>query len=174
MRKLILSAAASLLLAMSPAIAAPHHGGGGHATMHRSTTHRTTVHRNGSAARRRTVTRTRTVHRRVARNGTVHRTVTTRRNVRNVTALRGNLRSPRRYRFNGNWRRPSGWYAHRWAYGNRLPVGWFGASFWLSDYVAYGLIAPPDGYQWIREGNDAVLVDIDTGEVVRVEYDVFY
>jgi Ni/Co efflux regulator RcnB len=92
----------------------------------------------------------------------------------NIGGLRANINSPRRYRYAGEYRRPNGWYARRWAYGDRLPGGWFGASFWLGDYLTYGLVAPPDGYQWIREGDDAVLVDVDTGEIIRVDYGVFY
>jgi Ni/Co efflux regulator RcnB len=33
---------------------------------------------------------------------------------------------------------------------------------------------PWAGYEWVRYGNDALLVDVDTGEIIRVEYDIFY
>ena len=39
--------------------------------------------------------------------------------------------------------------------------------------AALGLLTPWDGYEWVRYGDDALLVDIDTGEVIRVEYDLF-
>lgn len=33
---------------------------------------------------------------------------------------------------------------------------------------------PPYGAIWVRVGNDALLVDRDSGEVITVQYDVFY
>ena len=33
---------------------------------------------------------------------------------------------------------------------------------------------PPYGYVWVRYGDDALLVDVDTGEILRVVYGVFY
>lgn len=68
---------------------------------------------------------------------------------------------------------PQGWYARRWAYGQTLPWGWFGPQFYLS-WQNYGLPAPPPGTEWVQEGSDAVLVDISTGEVLSVEYGVFW
>ena len=38
----------------------------------------------------------------------------------------------------------------------------------------YGLPAPPYGAVWVRVGNDALLVDEDSDEVITVEYSVFY
>ncbi len=49
-----------------------------------------------------------------------------------------------------------------------------GRDYWIGNYVSFGLIGPPDGYQWVRVGDDALLVDVDTGEVLQVEYGVFY
>ncbi|HEX3809737.1 MAG TPA: RcnB family protein [Rhizomicrobium sp.] len=198
MRRLLIPAIAALsLLIGSPTIAlAAHHKGGGHAahagsgghaarasrarTTHAARAARTTrTHRARTTTRRTTVRHTRngTVHRRVTRTTTRHRAgnrTVVRHNTRvNVTRYRGNFRSARRYHY-ANWRRPGGWYAHRWGYGQRLPGGWYGRDYWLTNYVSFGLIAPPDNYQWIREGDDAVLVDIDTGEIIRVQYGVFY
>jgi Ni/Co efflux regulator RcnB len=34
-------------------------------------------------------------------------------------------------------------------------------------------MAPWDGYEWVRYGDDALLIDTDTGEVIRTEYDLF-
>ena len=48
------------------------------------------------------------------------------------------------------------------------------APLFLSNYDDYGLDEPDNGYVWVRDGDDAVLVDRYTGEVVEVEYDVFY
>jgi hypothetical protein len=33
---------------------------------------------------------------------------------------------------------------------------------------------PPPGTVWVRYGSDAVLIDRDTGEVIRVVYNIFY
>jgi Ni/Co efflux regulator RcnB len=35
-------------------------------------------------------------------------------------------------------------------------------------------MAPPFGYQWVRSGDDAILIDANTGEILQVRYDVFY
>lgn len=91
----------------------------------------------------------------------------------NFRVYRRNFNAPRRFRF-GVYNRPNGWYAHRWVYGERLPGGWYGRNYWIPNYVNFGLVGPPDGYQWVRSGDDALLVDVDTGEVLQVEYGVFY
>jgi Ni/Co efflux regulator RcnB len=78
----------------------------------------------------------------------------------------------RRYHV-GPYFRPNGWYFRTWAFGDFLPWGWYAPQYYL-DWAAYGLPPPPVGCEWIREGNDAVLVDIWTGEVLSVDYGVFY
>lgn len=70
--------------------------------------------------------------------------------------------------------RPHGWYAHRWVYGEHLPFGWYARDYWITSYLDFGLMAPPPGTIWVRVGNDALLIDSDTGEVIRVVYGVFY
>ena len=95
------------------------------------------------------------------------------RQVQNLKAYQRNARAPRRIRI-GVYNRPAGWYSHRWVYGERLPRGWFAANYYINDFLSIGLVAPPYGYQWVRVGNDALLVDVETGEVVQVDYDAFY
>jgi len=34
-------------------------------------------------------------------------------------------------------------------------------------------MAPPDGYVWVRYGDDALLIDEYSGDIIQVEYDVF-
>jgi Ni/Co efflux regulator RcnB len=68
---------------------------------------------------------------------------------------------------------PGGWYARSWNYGDRLPDGWFAPQFYLN-FGLYGLTTPPIGCEWVREGPDAVLVDIYTGQVLSVASGVFY
>jgi len=80
----------------------------------------------------------------------------------------------RQYRFHGQWNQPPGYHYQRWGYGDHLPLGWFAASFWINDFLDYDLAAPPYGYAWVREGPDAVLVNVNDGTVVEVAYGVFY
>jgi hypothetical protein len=68
---------------------------------------------------------------------------------------------------------PGGWYYQSWSYGQYLPPGWFGAGYYLN-WGYYGLPEPPIGCEWVREGPDAVLVDIWTGEVLSVYQGVFW
>ena len=127
------------------------HGHGHVTTVHRATTHNihaVSTHRHMAPA---------VAHRHVA----------------NVRALRRNFNAPRRFH-HGAYVRPAGWYAHRWAYGERLPGGWYASNYWIVDFSLFGLIVPPYGYEWIRVGDDALLVDVDTGIILRVEYGVFY
>ncbi|HEV2563004.1 MAG TPA: RcnB family protein [Rhizomicrobium sp.] len=91
----------------------------------------------------------------------------------NFATFRANERSAQRYHWN-NYQRPSGWYAHRWTYGERLPAAYYGSNYWIGDFVSFGLMAPPSGLVWVRDDNDALLINRYTGEIVRVEYDVFY
>jgi len=72
-----------------------------------------------------------------------------------------------------DWHDQPGFYYRRWAYGEFLPVGWFAAEFWIDDYFDYDLPVPPYGYEWVRSGPDALLVDTYTGEVVEAVYGVF-
>jgi len=72
----------------------------------------------------------------------------------------------------GGYRYPRGWYARRWAYGEYLPQAWFGQDYWL-DFGTYDLAPPPYGAEWVRVGNDALLIDISSGQVLSVEYGLF-
>ncbi len=83
------------------------------------------------------------------------------------------FRSPRRFR-GPDYRRPAGWYDHRWTFGEFLPSAFWARDYWLSDYGTYDLPPPPYGAIWVRVGHDALLVDRDSGEVITVQYDVFY
>lgn len=46
--------------------------------------------------------------------------------------------------------------------------------YYFTDFVILGLEPPPYGYRWIRFGPDLLLVNIRTGEIMDVEYGVFY
>jgi Ni/Co efflux regulator RcnB len=99
----------------------------------------------------------------------VHKTV----NRTEVLKVRANIQAPHRFRI-AAYRQPAGFYVHRWAFGERLPVTFYVRDYWISDFALYGLMEPWPGYEWIRVGDDALLVDIETGEVIRVEYGLFY
>ena len=72
------------------------------------------------------------------------------------------------------YRRPQGWYDHRWSFGEFLPRTYWVRNYWLDDFAVYGLPPPPYGAVWVRVGSDALLVDEDSGEIITVEYSVFY
>jgi Ni/Co efflux regulator RcnB len=162
----------------------PNHGGGGghqsrpaaHTTVHRSTTvHRAPAHH---ATVHRTVTTHHTNHNTVHKHVTVHRKVTTHSNVTvrahvNLKHYHQSFRAPRRYHASA-WVAPRGFSYRRFGIGERIPALLLVSTYFLTDYGLYGLEAPDDGYVWVRDGSDAVLVDQETGEVVEVEYDVFY
>ena len=72
------------------------------------------------------------------------------------------------------YRRPAGWYDHRWTFGEFLPAAFWARDYWLSDFSAYDLPPPPYGAVWVRVNADALLVDRDSGEVISIAYGVFY
>jgi Ni/Co efflux regulator RcnB len=73
----------------------------------------------------------------------------------------------------GAYRAPSGYAYRRHNIGDRLDAAFYARDYWLTDYATYDLMAPPDGYVWVRFGPDALLIDEDTGEVVRIQYGLF-
>jgi Ni/Co efflux regulator RcnB len=79
----------------------------------------------------------------------------------------------RRFR-GGSYIAPYGFYDRTWGYGDILPRGWYGSSYYIDDWSDYGLPIPPVGYEWTRIGDDAVLVDTYTGRIVQVVYDLFW
>jgi Ni/Co efflux regulator RcnB len=133
------------------------HGGGHHDTMH------FTVQHNSYANHRRNSGHV-TIH--SSRHGAVHGRV-------NMAHFHHVFRAPHRYRI-GVWHAPRGFRYRRFGIGEHIPALLLVPAFFLLDYYDYGLEEPDYGYVWVRDGDDAVLVDRYTGEVVEVEYDVFY
>jgi len=84
-----------------------------------------------------------------------------------------NFHAPRRFR-TAFYRRPAGWYEHRWSFGEFLPAAFWARDYWLIDFADYDLPPPPYGAVWVRVGVDALLIDEDSGEIITVAYDVFY
>jgi Ni/Co efflux regulator RcnB len=108
----------------------------------------------------------------VQRRDVQSRTVTTTRRV-DVTQFRRNVQSTQRFRA-GFYRAPPGFVYRRWGFGQSLPAAYWGRDYWLPNFFAYGLFAPPTGLVWVRYGPDAMLIDQVTGEIIQVRYGVFY
>lgn len=88
---------------------------------------------------------------------------------------RRNVTAQHHYRYRGNaWRWPSGHSYRRWTYGMTLPSLFWASNYWISDYSNYGLAYPPPGTVWVRYGNDAILIDRYSGEILEVVYGQFY
>lgn len=69
---------------------------------------------------------------------------------------------------------PFGWGYHRYSVGWRLWPQYYRSSYWLSDPWHYRLPPAYGPYRWIRYHDDALLVNLYTGEVVDVIYDFFW
>ena len=52
--------------------------------------------------------------------------------------------------------------------GYRLQPSFYGSRYYISDYGMYNLRAPSRWQQWIRYGNDLLLVNTRTGRVLEV------
>ena len=91
----------------------------------------------------------------------------------NIASLRINVQSSRQYH-DGNYSRPVNYQVRHWGYGDRLPSAYYARNYWIGDFLMFGLFAPPEGLVWVRVGDDALLIDEYSGEVVQVDYGVFY
>lgn len=121
---------------------------------------------------------------------------------RNQPNFRGNGFNSNGYRgaWNRDWRRDNRWnwqsyrnynrdiyrlpryYApYGWSYGyRRFAIGYtlnsilFDQRYWISDPYYYRLPEAYYPYEWVRYYDDALLVDVETGEVIDVVYGIFY
>jgi hypothetical protein len=91
----------------------------------------------------------------------------------NPHSYQWNRTSNQRYHYQ-TYQRPHGWYAQRWTYGQILPRLFWSQNYWLTGYYNFGLIDPPYGYVWVQNGNDALLVDVQNGQILSVQYSVFF
>ena len=57
--------------------------------------------------------------------------------------------------------------------GGTLPRNFWLARYFVTDYAAFGLTAPADGFQWIRYGHDILLIDSGIGAAADVITDFF-
>jgi Ni/Co efflux regulator RcnB len=56
----------------------------------------------------------------------------------------------------------------RWGYGSFLPRAWLVPARFVVDFGYYNLAAPPPNFEWVQDGPDALLVNLNTGMVVQV------
>lgn len=84
-----------------------------------------------------------------------------------------NWNAQRRFRLSPYYR-PNGWFYQRWTFGQILPFVFFSQNYWIDSYWSYGLPTPPYGCEWVRYGDDALLVDVESGEILQVVYGLFY
>jgi Ni/Co efflux regulator RcnB len=88
------------------------------------------------------------------------------------TAYQHNFQAARSYHI-GPYRPPHGYVVRRWAYGQVLPRVFWAPQYLVADYWLFALEVPPAGYEWVRYGNDALLISTDDGTILQVEYSVF-
>jgi Ni/Co efflux regulator RcnB len=73
----------------------------------------------------------------------------------------------------GPYHRPADWRDHHWVYGEILPRSYWAPEYLIGDYWLFALEVPPAGYEWVRDGSDALLVSTNDGTILQVEYGVF-
>ena len=69
---------------------------------------------------------------------------------------------------------PFGWGYQPYGIGWRMWPSYYSSHYWLSDPWQYRLPYAPAGTRWIRYWDDAVLVDLWSGQVLDVEYNFFW
>jgi Ni/Co efflux regulator RcnB len=90
-----------------------------------------------------------------------------------VSKFRRNVTAERHFHFR-DYHGPADYAYHRWSYGDNLPREYWVQDYWITSFLNFGLDSPPDGYVWVQYGNDALLIDEDTGEIIEVQYGIFY
>lgn len=78
------------------------------------------------------------------------------------------------HRYRHSWRPPAGYYVRLWGFGDFLPRGWYAPEYYINDPWNYDLPLAPPGFDWVRTGYDALLVDNYSGQVVQVVRNVFW
>jgi hypothetical protein len=69
---------------------------------------------------------------------------------------------------------PFGWGYQPYGIGWRMWPSYYGRQYWLDDPWQYRLPYAPAGTRWIRYWDDAILVDLWSGQVVDVIYNFFW
>jgi len=80
-----------------------------------------------------------------------------------------------RQRFSiGFYSAPWGYRTRLWSYGDRLPMAYYDGRYVIDNYYDYDLYEPPFATEWVRVGNDVLLIDLQDGEVLDVIADLFW
>lgn len=74
----------------------------------------------------------------------------------------------------GNYYDPYGWGYRRFSIGFSIGSGYYGSNYWLDDPWMYRLPATYGPYRWVRYYDDALLVNIYSGQVVDVINNFFW
>jgi hypothetical protein len=74
----------------------------------------------------------------------------------------------------GRYYDPYGWNYRRFSIGFNLGSSYYGSNYWLDDPWIYRLPPAYGPYRWVRYYDDALLVNIYTGQVVDVLYNFFW
>ena len=74
----------------------------------------------------------------------------------------------------GRYYDPYGWGYRRFSIGFNLGSSYYGSNYWLDDPWMYRLPPAYGPYRWVRYYDDALLVNIYTGQVVDVLYNFFW
>ena len=74
----------------------------------------------------------------------------------------------------GAYAGPRGYRYRPVTVGYRFQPSYYQRNYWLNDYSRYRLARPGYNQQYIRYGNDVVLVDIRNGSALRVFSSFFY
>jgi Ni/Co efflux regulator RcnB len=64
-----------------------------------------------------------------------------------------------------------GWYKQSYRRGQRVPVVYLQPRYYVSDYGRYGLAPPPRGYRWVQPyqaSQEYLLVQVATGLIAQV------
>jgi hypothetical protein len=69
---------------------------------------------------------------------------------------------------------PFGWNYRRWSTGSFLWPSYYSQSYWLNDPWHYRLPPAYGPYRWVRYWDDALMVNIYTGQVVDVLHNFFW
>ena len=69
---------------------------------------------------------------------------------------------------------PFGWGYNPYQIGWRLWPSYYGSRYWINDPWQYRLPYAPAGTRWVRYYDDAILVDMWSGQVVDVIYNFFW
>ena len=74
----------------------------------------------------------------------------------------------------GFYQDPFGWRYHRYGIGWRLWPDHYHGRYWINDPWSYRLPPAYGPYRWVRYWDDALLVNVYTGEVVDVIHAFFW